>query len=214
MKRSAIIFAVLLIAGFGWSPVFAQKKGWYPLFDGKSLEGWKVGENAATFSVEDGAIKVAGPRAHLYYDGPLKNHNFKNFEFKALVKTKAGSNSGLYFHTRYQEKGWPRYGFEVQINNSHSDYIKTGSLYEVVDVREVYVKDEEWYTEHIIVKGNHVVVKINDIVVVDYTQPANPLRVTEERKTRVIDSGTFAIQGHDPKSIVYLKDIMVKPLAD
>ena len=190
------------------------QKGWISLFDGKSLDGWKAGENASTFSVEDGAIKVAGPRSHLYYVGEVSNHVFKNFEFKARVKTTQGSNSGLYFHTRYQEKGWPAHGFEVQINNSHTDYIRTGSLYEIVDVREVFVKDEEWFTEHIIVRGNHVVIKINDTVVVDYTQPANPLRVPDERKTRVINPGTFAIQGHDPKSVVYLKDIQVKPLKD
>lgn len=188
------------------------QKGWISLFDGKSLDGWKVGDNASTFSIEDGAIKVAGPKAHLYYMGPVSNHEFKNFEFRARVKTTKGSNSGIYFHTLYQEKGWPLHGFEVQINNTHGDYIKTGSLYEVVDVREVYVKDDEWFTEHIIVRGNHVIIKINDIVVVDYTQPENPLRVTEERKTRVIKPGTFAIQGHDPKSVVYLKDIQVKLL--
>lgn len=213
MKRnclgSVLVFVFLLTLN-----VAHAQKGWVSLFDGKSLSGWKVGENASTFSVEDGAIKVAGPKAHLYYMGDVSNHVFKNFEFKALVKTTKGSNSGIYFHTQYQEKGWPLHGFEVQINNSHGDYIKTGSLYEVVDVREVFVNDGEWFTEHIIVKGNHVVIKINDTVVVDYTQPANPLRVTEERKTRVINPGTFAIQGHDPKSVVYLKDIQVKLLKD
>ncbi len=214
MKKTLPLLVLLLAGCLAFNPVLAQKNGWYSLFDGKSLNGWKVSENAATFSVEEGAIKVAGPRSHLYYDGPVKNHDFRNFEFKALVKTEQGSNSGLYFHTRFQEKGWPRHGFEVQINNSHGDYIRTGSLYEIVDVREVYVNDGEWFTEHIIVKGNHVIIKINDTVVVDYTQPEKPLRVTEERQTRVIDSGTFAIQGHDPKSVVYLKDIMVKPLKD
>src|SRR5690606_21728702 len=80
---------------------------WISLFNGESLEGWKVGENAATFSVEEGTIKVAGPQAHLFYEGPVNDHEFKNFEFKAQVKTTPGSNSGIYFHTAYQESGWP-----------------------------------------------------------------------------------------------------------
>ena len=213
MRNYCLSSVLILICLFSCGPADAQK-GWISLFDGKSLDGWKVGDNASTFSVEDGAIKVAGPKAHLYYMGSVSNHVFRNFEFKARVKTTKGSNSGIYFHTQYQEKGWPIHGFEVQINNTHGDYIKTGSLYEIVDVREVFVKDDEWFTEHIIVRGNHVVIKINDTVVVDYTQPANPLRVTEERKTRVINPGTFAIQGHDPKSVVYLKDIQVKILKD
>jgi len=207
------IWLLALCLFFSPTPAAAQKN-WVSLFDGKTLNGWKVGDNAHTFSIEDGAIKVAGPKAHLYYMGEVNNHEFKNFELKATVKTTKGSNSGLYFHTQYQEKGWPIHGYEVQINNTHGDYIKTGSLYEVVDVREVYVNDDEWFTMHIIVKGNHVIVKINDIVVVDYTQPAKPLRVTDERQTRVIKPGTFAIQGHDPKSVVYIKDIQVKVLKD
>src|SRR3989337_4266416 len=70
-----------------------QKKGWVKLFDGKSLDGWKVGENAGTFTVEDGAIVVFGPRAHLFYDGPVQNHNFKNFEYQETVRTRPGANS-------------------------------------------------------------------------------------------------------------------------
>src|SRR3954471_13663696 len=81
----------------------AQQGGWVSLFDGKTLDGWKVGENAASFTVEDGAIVINGPRAHLYYVGPVQNHEFKNFAFKADVMTTPGSNSGIYIHTAYQE---------------------------------------------------------------------------------------------------------------
>jgi len=83
-----------------------QEMKWISLFDGKTFNGWKMGENPGTFSIEDGSIKVAGPRSHLYYDGAVMNHDFKNFEFKAQVMTKPGSNSGIYFHTVFQEKGF------------------------------------------------------------------------------------------------------------
>lgn len=186
--------------------------GWIPLFNGKNLDGWKVGENAHTFSVENGAIKVAGPKAHLFYVGDVENHNFDNFEFKASVMTKPGSNSGIYIHTRYQEASWPVHGYEVQVNNSQGDWKRTGSLYDIVNVIETYVGDDEWYTEYIKVEGKRIIVKINDIVVVDYTEPENPKRDPGERQHRVLKGGTFALQGHDPKSTVYYKDIMVKPL--
>jgi hypothetical protein len=189
----------------------ADSDGWISLFDGKSLTGWKVGDNASTFSVKDGAIVANGPVAHLFYDGNVKNHNFKNFEFKAEVMTTPGSNSGLYFHTTYQDSSWPQKGYEVQVNNSHTDWRRTGSLYAIQDVKEVYVKDNEWYTESIIVKDKHVTIKINDKIVVEYDEPANVKR-EEGMKDRVLSSGTFAIQGHDPKSKVYFKNIMVKPL--
>jgi hypothetical protein len=80
-----------------------------------------------------------------------------------------------------------------------------------VDVKENYAKDNEWYTEYIKVEGKRIIIKINDIVVVDYTQPENPLRGKGE-ENRVLSHGTFALQGHDPKSIIFYKDIMVKPL--
>ena len=185
--------------------------GWISLFNGKNLEGWKVGNNASTFSVENGTIKVAGPTAHLFYMGDAENHDFKNFEFKAQVMTKPGSNSGIYIHTKYQEDGWPEYGYEVQVNNSHTDWKRTGSLYNIVDVKESYAKDNEWYTEYIKVEGKRIMVRINDVVVVDYTQPENPLR-GKGGENRVLSHGTFALQGHDPKSVIFYKDIMVRPL--
>lgn len=189
----------------------SHANGWISLFDGKTLNGWKVGDNASTFSVKDGAIVANGPVAHLFYDGGVKNHDFKNFEFKADVMTTPGSNSGLYFHTVYQESSWPQKGYEVQVNNSHTDWRRTGSLYAIQDVKEVYVKDNEWYTESIMVKDKHITVKINDKTVVEYDEPVNVKREADMEQ-RVLSSGTFAIQGHDPKSKVYFKNIMVKPL--
>lgn len=188
-----------------------SSNGWISLFDGKTLNNWKVGNHAATFSVEDGAIAAHGETAHLFYMGDVKNHNFKNFEFKADVMTMPGSNSGIYFHTQYQESGWPSKGYEVQVNNSHTDWRRTGSLYSIQDVKEVYVKDSVWFTEYIKVEGKRVIIKINDKTVVDYTEPENVQRPAD-MAGRIISSGTFALQGHDPKSKVYFKNIMVKPL--
>jgi len=181
------------------------------LFDGKSLQGWKVGDNAATFVADSGMIIVHGNTAHLFYDGDVMNHDFKNFEFKADVKTMPGANSGIYIHTAFQQGGWPSKGYEVQVNNSHTDWRRTGSLYGIEDVKEVYVKDNEWFTEYVKVQGKNIVIKINDKTVVDYNEPAERSAGQDSRK---LSSGTFALQGHDPKSIVYYKNIQVKPLAD
>ncbi len=42
------------------------KNDWVSLFDGKTLNGWKVGDNAGTFTVENGTIVAHGPTAHLF----------------------------------------------------------------------------------------------------------------------------------------------------
>ena len=191
----------------------AQSKEWISLFDGKSLKDWKVGQNASTFTVDSGMIIAHGPTAHLFYVGNVHNHDFKNFDFKADVMTTPGSNSGIYFHTAYQEEGWPSKGYEAQVNNSHTDWRRTGSLYAVEDVKDVLVKDNVWFTEEIIVQGKRVIIKINDKTVVDYTEPANAQR-PDDMKGRLLSSGTFALQGHDPNSKVYFKNLRVKVLPD
>jgi len=210
MKQLIAICVLVLFASFS-NMEKQEAQEWISLFDGKSLNNWKASENPSTFKVDSGMIIVHGPRAHLFYDGPVNNHNFKNFELKMRVMTTPGSNSGIFFHTAYQETGWPAKGYEVQVNNSHTDWRRTGSLYAVDDVREVHVKDNEWYTEYIKVEGKRVTIKINDKTVVDYTEPEG-IENTPERKEKRLSSGTFALQGHDPQSKVYFKEVMVRPL--
>ncbi len=215
MKNFLFLFCVAFLF-FSFSETKkskAPKDDWIPLFDGKSLNGWKVGDNAETFSVKDGTIAVHGKTAHLFYVGDVMNHNFKNFDFKAQVMTMPGSNSGIYFHTQYQADGWPSKGYEVQVNNSHTDWRRTGGLYAIQDVKEKLVNDSVWYTERIRVEGKRVQIWVNDKQTVDYTEPDNVQR-PDDMKGRVLSSGTFALQGHDPNSIVYFKDVMVKPLAE
>jgi len=222
MSRGLVIgLGLILLVGCFWASVeaveTAKSDGWIRLFNGKNFDGWKFSDKEGTFTVRDGMIVVNGPRSHLFYDGPVQGANFKNFEFKADVMTKPGANSGIYVHTVYQPTGWPTKGYESQVNQTHGDPKKTGGLYNVVNVMEAPAKDNEWYTQHIIVKGKHIIVNIITIVdgktrvktVVDYTEPENL-----KRRGPRLSSGTFALQGHDPGSIVFFKNIMVKPLPD
>lgn len=213
MKRIIIFCVLIFLISCSVNKKDNKTNGWISLFDGISLSGWKASENPSTFSVENGMIVVHGPRAHLFYEGPVMDHNFKNFEFKAKVMTTPGSNSGIFIHTAYQQTGWPSKGYEVQVNNSHTDWRRTGSLYAVDDVKEVYVKDNEWFTEYIKVQGKKVTVMINNKVIVDYTEPEG-IEKTPDRAEKHLSSGTFALQGHDPASKVYFKDIMVRVLPD
>lgn len=190
-----------------------DKDGWYELFNGKNLDGWKITEeNPETFKVEDGQIVAHGEVAHLFYDGPVENHNFKNFEWKCEVMTKPKANSGMYFHTKYQPNGWPAVGIETQVNNTHDDPRKTGSLYQIQDVmNDAPAKDNEWFTQSVTVKDNHVTVKVNDKVVNEWTQPEDFKREGNWEKA-VLGSGTFCLQGHDPGSETRYRSVKVKPL--
>ncbi len=183
--------------------------GWVDLFNGTSLDGWTASENVETFKIENGAIVAHGPRSHLFYSGPIADHDFGDFEFRAEIMTTPGSNSGMYFHTEFQQEGWPAKGYEAQINNSGSDPRKTGSLYAIQDVTEPLVNDSEWFTQHVIVSGKRIVIEVNGEKVVDYTEPENPAR-SDDMAQRLLSSGTVALQGHDPESRVLFRKIQVK----
>jgi hypothetical protein len=207
LMRSILSVCVLACA---LTPCFAgEEEGWISLFDGKTFDGWKASENKDSWKVDDGKLVCHGPRSHLYYMGDLAP--FVNFEFKADVMTTPGSNSGIYFHTCYQDTDWPKIGYEVQVNNTHKDPKKTGGLYAVSDVFEAPAKDDEWFEMHITVQGKHIVVQVNGKTVVDYTEPAD-VKPNPQGFSRVLDKGTFALQAHDPDSQVSYKNLRVKKL--
>ncbi len=185
--------------------------GFVPLFNGKDLDGWKANEHPETFSVKDGAIVVKGERAHLFYTGAVNGGNFTNFVLKLEVMTKPKANSGVYFHTQFQKDGWPAKGYEVQVNNSQSDPKRTAGLYGIDDNYEAPAKDDEWFTMEIKVEGKHIVTKVNDKVIKDYTEPSDKKRPSGF-SGRLIENGTFALQGHDPGSEAHFRNIQVKIL--
>lgn len=185
-------------------------KGFVSLFNGESLEGWKLAEESPeSWKVEDGVLMCDGPRCHLFYDGELAP--LKNFHFIAEVMTTPGSNAGIYFHTKYQPTGWPKYGFECQVNVSHKDPKKTSSLYGVMNVADPGVKDNEWYTQEIVVKDRNVKLIVNGKTLVDYTEPEGQDAASADFERR-LGKGTFALQAHDPKSKVYFRNLRVKKL--
>ena len=206
-----IVVLVLAAASAGMA-----QDGWISLFNGKDFDGWKVGGNQNSFTVSDGALVAHGPVAHAFYDGPVNKHDFRNFELSVEVKAAAGSNGGIYFHTEFQDGGFPKKGFEVQVNNSYvRDPVKSGSLYHVKDVGEEEIrgitKDNEWFTENILVQNDTVTIRLNGREVVKWTQPGD-WNGGREGPGRVIGHGTFALQGHDPNSTVHYRNIRVRAL--
>jgi hypothetical protein len=199
------------------SPARAQDAGWTALFDGRSLAGWKAAESPSSFKVVDGAIACDGPRAHLFYVGKDGKAAFEDFELSVDVRAMAGANSGVYFHTAFQEKDWPSQGFEVQVDNSqqmHADYLEmklTGSLYGIRNVYKALAKDGEWFTMNVLVRKPRVQVRVNGVLVVDWIEPAGPLPEGAPKLDKV-GRGTFALQCHDPESKVFYRNLRVKPL--
>ena len=210
-SRGMKILKALMIASALFGTARAEDKpakteeGFTPLFDGKTLDGWKVGENAPSFSVQDGAIVAKGERAHLFYAGKVKDAKFKNFELRLDVMTKANSNGGVYISTAYQESGWPTQSYEVQVNNSHGDWRKSGSLYKVADNKDPFA-DDAWMAYVIVVKDGKISISINGKELLKDFVP-------KEGGSKLLpDGGTIAFQAHDPGSTVLYKNIRIKAL--
>ncbi len=210
------LFTLCTMAMFG-----CTTEEWISLYDGESLEGWKASENTDSWRIEDGAIVTSGDRSHLFYDGQVADHLFKNFEFSVDVKTTPGSNSGIYIHTGFQESDWPATGYECQVINSTppvapGEYVEhkmTGSIYAIRNVWKSPVPDGEWFNYLIKVQGKTIQTFINGMLAAEYTEPDEIYR-GEGMEGRVLGSGTFAFQCHDPGSVVYYKNIRVKLLPD
>ena len=213
--------APLLLAAAAQVATPAVEPGFTALFNGRDFTGWKIAGPPETFTIQDGAIVAKGAASHCYYDGSFRNHSFRNFELRVDVMTRAGSNGGVYVLTEYQAIGgnasasgrFPSKGFEIQVNNSHTDRIRTGSLYHVSDVLDQSpAKDDEWFTQDIIVQGDTITVSVNNKRVVQWTQPADWDGGREGPGRKIVGPGTIALQGHDPNSTVYYKNIRIKPL--
>lgn len=207
MRTLLALVALSLITASATHAV-AEEGDWVTMFNGKNFDGWKINENKDSWRIEDGLLVSNGPRSHVFYDAKKP---FKNFHFKAQVKTTKGSNAGIYFHTKFQKEGWPQYGYECQVNVSHKDPKKSGGLYSVKDVANPPVKDDQWYTQEIIVKGNNIKLIIDGKTLVDYTEPEDKKAFSKSFERR-LGEGTIGLQAHDPDSLVYFKDLKIKRL--
>jgi len=201
------------------APLSAED-GWVELFDGKTLQGWRPSESQASWKVAGGLLSADGPRSHLFYTGPVRSASFRNFELEVEALARPAANSGVYFHTAYQETGFPRKGFEVQINNTatgEGDYRerkKTGSLYGLRNIYKQLVPDDRWFKLRVAVRGKNIQVRLDGVLLVDYTEPTPPVIPPGNERERFLDRGTFALQCHDPGSKVLFRGIRVRPLPD
>ncbi len=197
-------------------PLVWQGGEWVELFNGQNLDGWRPQRGPGSWKVVDGQLSADGPMCHLFYSGPVRGADFKNFELEVEAMTRPGCNSGVYFHTGYQETNWPQKGFEVQINNTQpGERKRTGSLYNIRNIYRQYVKDDEWFKLNILVRGKSVQVRLNGMMTVDYVQPDQAyVPAGGMERQRLLDHGTFALQCHDPKSQARFRSVRVRPLAD
>jgi hypothetical protein len=181
--------------------------GWVSLFDGSTLSGWtKAGRQAeeSKWEVVDGSIVGSGKASMLY----SPKGEYKNFRFRAEVKINDKGNSGMYFRSPENDGDFSK-GYEAQIDSTHSDPIRTGSLYGFVHIYKQIVPPDTWFTYEVECidknwRGStvpHIKIWIN-----------GELLYEVQEKTKLFSSGYFAFQQHDPGSKVEIRKIEVKEI--
>ena len=185
----------------------ASESGWVSLFDGKSIEGWTAvplpNQQKSTWEVKDGLIEGSGGASMLY----SPRGDYQNFKYRAEVKINDKGNSGMYVRA---PKG-PTFmnGYEIQVNATHRDPIKTGSLYTLVHLEKAVVPPDTWFTQQIEVsdvnyRGKLVTkfrISVNGELLFEYLD-----------HDRLWKSGHFAFQQHDPGSRVSIRKVEVMEL--
>lgn len=172
---------------------------WKPLWDGKSLAGWRV-VGKGEWKIEDGALRGTNVKSEKVYGHLISEQSFSDFTIRLKFKAVKG-NSGLYF--RIAEKGFSGItGFQAEIDASKD----VGGLYEtngrswVVQPKPEQVatwfKPGEWNTMQVSAKGGDIVVEING-------KKSAELRDDPGRR-----DGPFALQVHGGQDVeVWFKDL-------
>jgi hypothetical protein len=228
--------AVAAVATLVPAPAPADDKdGWVPLFNGTDLTGWKMvdppsgqfksvapkknadgkvveyvgtlkdGKEVTLWKVENGTIIGAGPASHLFSE-----NEYDNFLYRIEAKINDKGNSGQYFRTKFAP-GFPP-GYEAQINATHGDKVKTGSLYpggplgkfrdKITVLDTAPHKADEFFTQEVTANGNKITIVVNGKPTIEFTDEGN-----------TYTKGHFALQGHDPGTVVTFKKIEYKPIA-
>ncbi len=184
----------------------AASTEWISLFDGSSMEGWeKVGGEKSVWEIKDGALTGSGDASMLVNtSGP-----YKNFRYRCEIKINDGGNSGLYFRTTPQP-GFAD-GYEAQIDSTHSDPIRTGSIYGMCHVYQRLVEPDTWFVYEVEVRDD--VWRGREMTRIKVTVDGNELYEYLDFD-RTFAEGHFAFQQHDPKSTVAIRKVEVMPLPE
>ena len=210
--------------------------GWIALFNGKDLTGWRThpnpnpgeikkitakeeggkvvayeaetkdGNTVPLWTAKDGTIVGSGPHSHLF----TEKDDFTDFHYRVEATINDKGNSGQYFRTEFGPD-FPR-GYEAQINATHRDPIRTGSLYpsfklsaddraKILVMNDAPHQADEFFIQEVIAEGNHIQILVNGKKTVDFEDPNNTYK-----------KGCFALQGHDPGTVVTFKHVEWKPL--
>jgi hypothetical protein len=207
--------AVALLLACQFAPA-ADEAGFTPLFDGKTLTGWKlVGGHGPGYVVQDNKIVCpADGGGNLFTE-----KEFSDFAFRFEFRLTPGANNGVGIRAPYE--GDAAYqGMEIQILDDGDDVYKGkirpeqyhGSVYDMIPARTGFRNPVgEWNEEEIVANGRRIKVTLNGVIILDAD-----LDIVREPKVLAKHPGAGRKSGHigflGHGSLVEFRNIRVKEL--
>lgn len=217
--RNSLLFIVLLVFGTCLSACATdgdpRESGFTPIFDGETLDGWKVVGGNATFKVEDGELvgtcKDSRPNTFLR----TVRDDYRDFELRCQFKWDIPGNSGIQFRSAQKNNGaGVVYGYQYEIDSSERAWTagvqeesRRGWLYplkgEENQHKRAAVKLDGWNDVVIRCEGRHIQTWLNGVAIADFTDDAD----------NAMPEGFFALQIHwGESSQVRWRDLRIKEL--
>lgn len=191
----------------------AEEKDFIQLFNGKDTKGWTTHRSQpGNWRVEKGVLIGSGDGvSHLY----TNRGNYTDFHLLLEVRINGGGNSGVYFRAPFGPNLPARVKFPVSPSNKLTwiaaynakiDAPRFGRLLidqnpELHWTRVLALQPGEWITYEIIIKGNHIVIKVNGETTSDFTDDQ-----------RHFKKGHIVLQQHGPQTVVEFRKIKIKEL--
>lgn len=170
------------------------RAGWISLFDGRTLFGWDVPDDA-NWHVEDGCITADSGDISLL----LTPFAFDNFEFRCDFHLIAGGNSGVFLRTAEGPTNPAKNTYELNICDSHKSH-KTGSLVARHVAENVPAVEGEWHTFHVTCSEANIKVLLDGTEIVDFT----------DESTEACSKGRIGLQMNQGR--VAFKNVFLRPL--
>lgn len=205
----------------------AQKaEGWKPLFDGKTMNGWRFFKNKEnnSWEVKDGTLhckpfEEADKRADI-----MTVDQYKDFELAFDWKISYQGNSGVMFHVTedYDEPYFTGPEYQLLDDGGYPGEVKevnfSGGNYDMqAPVNKKLNPVGEWNSSRIVVKGPHVEHWLNDVKVVEYEigsddwkKRKNGSKWKDMEAYGVPTTGYIDLQDHTHE--VWFKNILIKVL--
>jgi hypothetical protein len=195
---------IILIAILFFPLCAANPGQWIRLFDGKTLNGWRM-EGKADWKVEGGAI--LGRQGPGNKGGDLyTEQQWGDFELEAEFQMSSPGNSGIWFRVSAAQPG-----YQVDfIDEAAWPNVYSGSLYcmgkgfLVKNSDPATIRKTGWNKMRLVVVGNSITVVMNGTTVVKTNDATFP------------KSGSIGIQTHPGKDVngmeVRVRNIRIRPL--